>query len=92
MVNSFGPGCIAAALLLAHQGGWDEALLVIGPIVVITALLRLAKKRIDSRLGEQAGDQAGGDDGEVDLGVQTGEPGTRSIDAPTPAKRPTKSS
>lgn len=31
--------------LLAHQGGWDEILLVVGPILVIVGLLRLAKKR-----------------------------------------------
>ena len=30
--------------LLAHQGGWDEILLVAGPILVIIGLLRLAKK------------------------------------------------
>ena len=31
--------------LLAHQGGWDEILLVVGPILAIVGLLRLAKKR-----------------------------------------------
>ncbi len=31
--------------VLAHQGGWDEMLLVIGPILAIIGLLRLAKKR-----------------------------------------------
>ncbi|MEX0848062.1 MAG: hypothetical protein WD023_09815 [Ilumatobacteraceae bacterium] len=33
--------------MLAHQGGWDEILLVIGPVLVIVGLLRLAKKRVD---------------------------------------------
>jgi len=33
--------------LLAHQGGWDEILLVLGPILVIAALLRLAKGRVE---------------------------------------------
>jgi hypothetical protein len=33
--------------VLAHQGGWDEMLLVAGPIVVIVALLALAKRRVD---------------------------------------------
>jgi hypothetical protein len=33
--------------MLAHQGGWDEILLVAGPILVIVGLLRLAKKRVD---------------------------------------------
>ncbi len=31
--------------VLAHQGGWDEALLVIVPIAVFVALLMLANKR-----------------------------------------------
>lgn len=33
--------------LLAHQGGWDEILLVLGPILVIAGLLKLAKRRVD---------------------------------------------
>lgn len=34
---------------LAHQGGWDEILLVAGPIAVIVGLLWVAKRRIDRR-------------------------------------------
>jgi hypothetical protein len=34
---------------LAHQGGWDEILLVAGPIAVIVGLLWLAKRRIHRR-------------------------------------------
>jgi hypothetical protein len=43
------PGVIAASapVLLAHQGGWDEVLLIGGPILVIIALLWLAKRRVD---------------------------------------------
>ena len=33
--------------LLANQGGWDEILLVAGPIVVIVGLLVIVKKRLD---------------------------------------------
>ena len=33
--------------LLAHQGGWDEILLVAGPIGVIVGLLAIVKKRLD---------------------------------------------
>jgi hypothetical protein len=39
------PGTLS---LLAHQGGWDELLLVAGPIVVIVALLAVAKRRVDA--------------------------------------------
>ena len=34
--------------LFAHQGGWDEVLLITGPILVIAGLLILAKKRADA--------------------------------------------
>jgi hypothetical protein len=34
--------------VLAHQGGWDEILLVLGPILVIVGLLRLAKHRVEA--------------------------------------------
>ena len=33
--------------LLAHQGGWDEILLIVGPILVVVGLLRLLKKRVE---------------------------------------------
>jgi len=32
--------------MIAHQGGWDEMLLVLGPIAVIIGLLMLARKRV----------------------------------------------
>jgi hypothetical protein len=34
-------------VVFAHQGGWDEMLMVLGPILVIVLLLRLAKKRAE---------------------------------------------
>jgi hypothetical protein len=42
--------------LLAHQGGWDEVLLVGGPILVIIAVLAIAKQRVDKLHGASAGD------------------------------------
>lgn len=41
--------------LLAHQGGWDEVLLIGGPIIAIGGLLMLAKRRVD-----HAADEVGG--------------------------------
>ena len=32
-------------MIFAHQGGWDEMLMVLGPIVVIVLLLGLARSR-----------------------------------------------
>jgi len=40
------PGSMSVhALLLAHQGGWDEILLVIVPILIFAALLGIADRR-----------------------------------------------
>jgi len=40
------------AALIAHQGGWDEILLVAAPIAVFAALLFVANRRA----GQQQGD------------------------------------
>jgi cyanate permease len=39
---------VTAPVLIAHQGGWDEALLIAAPILIIMALLWLAKRRVDA--------------------------------------------
>jgi hypothetical protein len=41
--NGSGPGGIP--LIYAHQGGWDEMLMVAVPIIVIIGLLRVARRR-----------------------------------------------
>jgi cyanate permease len=41
---------LAAALLLAHQGGWDEILLVLTPIALFAGLLWLANARANREL------------------------------------------
>ncbi|MFK7917856.1 MAG: hypothetical protein AB8G14_07245 [Ilumatobacter sp.] len=40
--------------LVAHEGGWDEALLIGGPIAAIAGLLILAKKRVDAAADEMS--------------------------------------
>lgn len=40
-------GFTSLAAMLAHQGGWDEIMLVLGPIVVIIAVLAVVKRRVD---------------------------------------------
>lgn len=35
------------AAVLAHQGGWDEILLIAAPIVGIGVLLSIAKRRVN---------------------------------------------
>jgi hypothetical protein len=37
-----------AAMLLAHQGGWDEILFALTPLVVVAGLLRLANRRANA--------------------------------------------
>ena len=56
----------AHPVLVAHQGGWDEVLLISGPIIVIAGLLILAKKRVDSALPDNHDSRSslnGGSDG-----------------------------
>ncbi len=35
----------SSAFVLAHQGGWDEALFVVVPMIVLVGLLALAQRR-----------------------------------------------
>jgi hypothetical protein len=41
--------------VLAHQGGWDEILLVLGPLAVVGLLLWVANRRVSAKLEESAG-------------------------------------
>ncbi len=38
-----------ATVVLAHEGGWDELLLVAAPIVLIVGLLVVVKRRVDAQ-------------------------------------------
>lgn len=44
---------MAPHVVLGHQGGWDEMLLVAGPLAVIAVLLWLANRRVQHQLQEQ---------------------------------------
>lgn len=52
---------MTVAPLLAHQGGWDEMLLVAMPIVIFVALLKVANERA-RRLEREASPEAGSAD------------------------------
>jgi hypothetical protein len=43
-------------VLLAHQGGWDEILLVLVPIALFALLLVIANRRANSLGGGRTGD------------------------------------
>ena len=45
---------VPVASLVAHQGGWDEILLVAGPLLVFAAVLFLANRRANAKLAEAA--------------------------------------
>lgn len=59
----------ASLVVLAHQGGWDEMLLVATPIVIFVVLLKLANDRAQ-RLAEKPS-------GEPDDGADRGGPSDR---------------
>ena len=46
---------ISTVGLLAHEGGWDEVLLVGGPILLIVGLLAIAKRRVDAQVAQRDG-------------------------------------
>jgi hypothetical protein len=39
-------------IVLAHQGGWDEILLVLAPVLVFAGLLAVASRRADRYAAE----------------------------------------
>jgi hypothetical protein len=41
------------AVILAHQGGWDEIMMVGVPIVIVAGLLLLANRRAKAALRDQ---------------------------------------
>lgn len=53
----------ASAAVLAHQGGWDEIVLVAGPLLVFAGLLWVAKKRAEKMVAaREAAERASRDD------------------------------
>ena len=46
-------GAMAPALVVAHQGGWDEILLVLLPIALFGGLLAIANRRAAREQAEQ---------------------------------------
>ena len=48
---------LTASMILAHQGGWDEMLMVLTPIAVFALLLKMANSRANKARDEQAAAQ-----------------------------------
>lgn len=76
--------------VLAHQGGWDETLLVVGPLLVIGGALWLVNKRVTSRLeaepapadADAGADPPGGASGDQHAGRIVGDQGPGGPDRP----------
>jgi hypothetical protein len=65
---------LPAAAVVAHQGGWDEILMVVGPLAAIAALLVVAKRRA-TQLGQvpagtDPSGRDGADSGPLDVGTE----------------------
>ena len=58
----------SSAIVVAHQGGWDEVLLVAAPLSLFAGLLYLANRRADRlvahRHDDPPADEPGGDEPE----------------------------
>ncbi|MEM8745194.1 MAG: hypothetical protein AAF945_07110 [Actinomycetota bacterium] len=52
---------VTPASILAHQGGWDEILLIVGPMAGIAWLLVVAKRRVDAAAEAAGRDSAAAD-------------------------------
>ena len=59
------PGLLS---MLAHQGGWDEILMVVAPLAVIGGLLWLANRRVTAQLETELQDEAAGDERQATSG------------------------
>jgi cyanate permease len=57
----------SAPLLLAHQGGWDEILLILTPISLFAGLLWIANRRANAEIRRRC-ETEGGTDGETGEG------------------------
>lgn len=44
-------------MLVAHEGGWDEALFVLIPLAIFTVLLLIAKRRAEAEKRAEHDDQ-----------------------------------
>lgn len=47
--------------MFAHQGGWDEILMVVAPMAVFGVLLLMANRRADKQLSAKGSDAKGKD-------------------------------
>lgn len=66
--------------VLAHQGGWDEIALVVGPLIVVAGLLWLANRRVSAQLHAAEASKATTSTAEADGTGPEGSEGTPEAD------------
>lgn len=54
------------ATLLAHQGGWDEILFVLAPLILFAVLLLLARRRVVRLDNDEREDDGSGRDPDLE--------------------------
>jgi hypothetical protein len=54
------------AAILAHQGGWDEMLMVAGPIAIFAYILHRANQRAEKAAAAAGDGDVAGNDGLLD--------------------------
>lgn len=81
---------MAPMVVVAHQGGWDEALFVLVPVAIFGLLLWLANRRAARRLAayDAAQATAGGEAGETATGEARAPDGGAAVDVAGPGTRP----
>lgn len=55
---------LADRVILMHQGGWDELLLVLGPLIIIVVLVVVARKQVPDGCADETADEAADRDGQ----------------------------
>jgi len=45
-------------VVLAHQGGWDEMLMVAGPVALFIGMLRVARQRAEELAEQERAEEA----------------------------------
>lgn len=73
----------AAVVILAHQGGWDEILMVAGPVLLMWLVLRAANRRAH-RMVDRAEGFGTGEGTTVETATEYE---VRSPDRPSPRER-----
>lgn len=77
----------SGAGVLAHQGGWDEILMVLVPVSLFAALLYVANQRASRLTAQRAASSLGDDGAASEDDAPTGDPGDTQ-DPATPATPP----